>query len=113
MKRKRLQHIADILPQMFMGWRLANDLDQLVELGNGEYAFDLLANEVVEQVHNRMPVILPDSEAEAAWMSGDLEAEEAVSLCVPLEPGRLSAKPANPALNKVGGTKEGPEMLEA
>jgi putative SOS response-associated peptidase YedK len=71
------------------------------------------ANEVVEQVHNRMPVILPDSEAEAAWMSGDLEAEEAVSLCVPLEPGRLSAKPANPALNKVGGTKEGPELLEA
>ena len=71
------------------------------------------ANDVVEQVHNRMPVILPDSEAEAAWMSGDLEAEEAVSLCVPLEPGRLSAKPANPALNKVGGTKEGPELLEA
>ncbi|MFA9400639.1 MAG: SOS response-associated peptidase [Acidobacteriota bacterium] len=71
------------------------------------------ANDVVEQVHNRMPVILPDSEAEAAWMNGDLEAEEAVSLCVPLEPGRLSAKPANLALNKVGGTKEGPEMLEA
>ncbi|MCB0828365.1 MAG: SOS response-associated peptidase [Solirubrobacterales bacterium] len=71
------------------------------------------ANEVVEPVHDRMPVILPNPEAEAAWLSGDLDPEEAVSLCVPLEPGRLSAKPANPALNKVGGTKEGPDLLEA
>jgi putative SOS response-associated peptidase YedK len=70
------------------------------------------ANEEVARVHNRMPVILPDPEAETAWMSGDLEAGEAVSLCRPLDPGRVTAKPANPALNKVGGTKEGPELLE-
>jgi hypothetical protein len=46
-------------------------------------------------------------------MSGELSADEAVSLCRPLEASRISAKPANPSLNKVGGTKEGPEMLEA
>lgn len=70
------------------------------------------ANEEVARVHNRMPAILPDPEAEAAWVGGDLDPEEAVSLCQPLDPARISAKPANPALNKVGGTKEGPELLE-
>ena len=70
------------------------------------------ANEEVARVHNRMPVILPDAEAEAAWMSGDLDPEEAVSLCKPLDPARITAKPANQSINKVGGTKEGPEMLE-
>jgi putative SOS response-associated peptidase YedK len=71
------------------------------------------ANEEVARVHNRMPVILPDAEVESAWMSGELTPEEAVSLCRPLDASRISAKPANPSLNKVGGTKEGPEMLEA
>ena len=71
------------------------------------------ANEEVARVHDRMPVILPDAEAEAAWMSGELGPEEAVSLCRPLDPSRMSAKPASKSINKVGGTKEGPEMLEA
>lgn len=71
------------------------------------------ANEEVARVHNRMPVILPDPEAEAAWMSGDLSPKEAVSLCQPLDTARVTAKPASQTINKVGGTKEGPEMLEA
>jgi putative SOS response-associated peptidase YedK len=71
------------------------------------------ANAEVARVHNRMPVILPDEESEAAWMSGELGPAEAVSLCRPLDPSRITATPANPALNKVGGTKEGPELLKA
>lgn len=71
------------------------------------------ANEEVARVHDRMPVILPDAEAEAAWMSGELDAGEAVSLCRPLDASRMSAKPASQSINKVGGAKEGPEMLEA
>ena len=71
------------------------------------------ANEEVARVHDRMPVILPDAEAEAAWLSGDLGAEEAVSLCGPLDAARMSARPANQSINKVGGSREGPEMLEA
>ncbi|MEX1219700.1 MAG: SOS response-associated peptidase [Solirubrobacterales bacterium] len=71
------------------------------------------ANEAVAQVHDRMPVVLPDPEAEAAWISGELDGGEAVSLCRPLDPARITAKPANPALNKVGGANEGPELLEA
>ena len=36
-----------------------------------------------------------------------------MSLCIPLDPKRMAAKPANPILNKVGGAKEGPDFLEA
>jgi len=71
------------------------------------------ANEVVETVHDRMPVILPGAEAEAAWLGGGLAPEEAISLCVPLEPARMTATLANPALNKVGGTRESAELLVA
>jgi len=71
------------------------------------------ANEDVEPVHDRMPVILADAEAEAAWMSGKLEPEEAIEFCRPLEPGRITVKPANKKLNKVGGSREGPDFLVA
>jgi putative SOS response-associated peptidase YedK len=72
-------------------------------------------NEVVAPVHNRMPAILPSPEAEAAWLDPKLSAEDAVAMCGPLDPGRMSGAPANPALNKVGkGTAaEGPELLVA
>ena len=65
----------------------------------------------MSRVHDRMPVILPGEDAEQAWLTGELTAEEAVSLCVPLDPDRMEAKPANPVLNKVGGAKEGPDFL--
>ena len=71
-------------------------------------------NEVVAPVHDRMPAILPSPEAEAAWLRPDLSAEDAVAMCGPLDPRRMSSAPANPALNKVGkGMAEGPELLVA
>ena len=71
-------------------------------------------NEVVSPVHDRMPAILPSPEAEAAWLRPDLSVEDAVAMCGPLDPGRMSSAPANPALNKVGkGMAEGPELLVA
>jgi putative SOS response-associated peptidase YedK len=45
------------------------------------------------RIHDRMPVVLPDEDAEAAWLAdGDPEAlvEE---LCVPLAGGRVTAEP--------------------
>lgn len=71
------------------------------------------ANAAVAPVHDRMPAILAGPEAEAAWLEGDLTPEEAVSLCRPLDPGRMDAKPADPALNRVGGVKESASLLEA
>ncbi len=71
-------------------------------------------NEVVSPVHNRMPAILPDAEAEAAWLRPDLSAEDAIAMLGPLEARRMQSAPANPKLNKVGkGTEEGPELLIA
>ncbi len=68
-------------------------------------------NEVVAPVHDRMPVILSGQEAEAAWLSTELNAEDAVAMCVPLAAGRMQSAPANPKLNKVGKGIEGPELL--
>jgi putative SOS response-associated peptidase YedK len=70
------------------------------------------ANAVVARLHDRMPVILPDRDSELAWLSPQLDAAAAKSLCVPLAPELLIATPANPALNK-SGIAEGPELLQA
>jgi putative SOS response-associated peptidase YedK len=70
-------------------------------------------NEVVSRVHNRMPVVLSDAGAEAAWLDPATDSEDAVELCVPFPPERMQSTPANPALNKVGGAHEGPELLVA
>ena len=39
--------------------------------------------------------------------------EDALALCGALDSSRLSARPANPAVNKAGGAVEGPELLSA
>ena len=67
------------------------------------------ANAVCLPVHDRMPCVLESPEAEAAWLSPDLDAGAAVELLAPLDPGRTSTAPANPAVNRAG--VEGPELL--
>lgn len=74
---------------------------------------DSAPNRVAAAIHDRMPVILADRVAQEAWLDPDLGAEEALALCVPLEPERLTATPANPAVNKVDPDAEGPELLVA
>ena len=68
-------------------------------------------NAVVARLHDRMPVILPGPDAEAAWLSADLPVEDAQALCVPLDADRMSAAAANPRVNKSGLEEEGPELL--
>jgi putative SOS response-associated peptidase YedK len=70
-------------------------------------------NELVAKVHDRMPAILPNAEAEAAWLRPDLAIDDAVAICAPLPPARMDSAPANPKLNKVGKGIEGPELLVA
>ena len=72
---------------------------------------DSASNRVAAAIHDRMPVILADTEAQEAWLDPSLDAEEALALCGTLPEARLSAKPANPALNKPGVAEEGPELL--
>jgi putative SOS response-associated peptidase YedK len=74
---------------------------------------DVRANPVAAAIHDRMPVILADSDVQRAWLDQSLDADEALALCAPLAPERLTARPANPAVNKVDGAPEGPELLRA
>ncbi len=72
---------------------------------------DAAPNAVAASIHDRMPVILADEATQSAWLDDGLDAEEALSLCGPLPASRLSASPANPALNKPGAVPEGPDLL--
>jgi putative SOS response-associated peptidase YedK len=74
---------------------------------------DSAANRVAAAIHDRMPVVLADRDAQQAWLDAELDADEALALCGPLAQSRLSATPANPALNKPGAAAEGPELLRA
>jgi putative SOS response-associated peptidase YedK len=79
--------------------------------GTGVAILTTTANEIAAPVHDRMPVILGDPEAEAAWLSRDVGMDAAAELLVPLPSDRVSVAPANPAVNKAG--VEGPELLSA
>jgi len=68
------------------------------------------ANAVCRPVHDRMPVVLAGPEEEAGWLSASVDTEGAVDLLLPLADDRVSARPANPAVNKAG--VEGPELLD-
>jgi putative SOS response-associated peptidase YedK len=74
---------------------------------------DSSPNLVAATIHDRMPVILADRDAQRAWLDERLDAEEALELCGALPESRLSATPANPAVNKVDDAVEGPELLRA
>jgi putative SOS response-associated peptidase YedK len=74
---------------------------------------DSRPNRTAAAIHDRMPVILADRDAQEAWLDPRLDAEEALALCGAIPERRLQAKPANPAVNKVDGAPEGPELLRA
>jgi putative SOS response-associated peptidase YedK len=67
------------------------------------------ANRVCAPVHDRMPCVLASSDAEAAWLAPEVDAEGALDLLLPLEDRRTTVAPANPAVNRAG--VEGPELL--
>src|SRR5262249_19186499 len=66
---------------------------------------------LVARLHDRMPVILPGPDAEAAWLSDRLRMDDVAGLCVPLDADRMQGAPANPRLNRSGLPDEGPELL--
>jgi putative SOS response-associated peptidase YedK len=75
---------------------------------------DSASNRTAAAIHGRMPVILADADAQRAWLDPALDAGEALALCGALPSSRLSARPANPVVNKAGQLEiEGPELLVA
>jgi putative SOS response-associated peptidase YedK len=79
--------------------------------GTGAAIITTAANAVCAPIHDRMPVVLAGPEAEAAWLSGDVDVAAAADLLAPLEDERVSVAAANPAVNKAG--VEGLELLSA
>jgi putative SOS response-associated peptidase YedK len=73
---------------------------------------DSAPNRIAAAIHDRMPVILADADAQRAWLDPALGAADALELCGALPTERLSAQPANPAVNKVDAV-EGPQLLIA
>jgi hypothetical protein len=70
MRRKRLQHQADIFCQMFCGWRLCNSHEALTALGSGILHIDVLAETVT---HNGTPLQELNIVGElSAWFRADL-----------------------------------------
>jgi putative SOS response-associated peptidase YedK len=67
------------------------------------------ANAVCAPVHDRMPCVLDSPEAEAAWLSPEVDADAALELLAPVAGERTAAAPANPAVNRAG--VEGAELL--
>lgn len=46
------------------------------------------------RIHDRMPVVLRDQDAEASWLSDDADPAELVAeFCAPLAPGRVQVEP--------------------
>lgn len=74
---------------------------------------DSAPNRVANAIHDRMPVILADPDAQRAWLDAKLDAGEALALCGALAAERLTARAANPAVNNVHTAVEGPELLVA
>ncbi len=53
MRRKKLQHYANTVCHMFVGWRMGNDLETLSELPSGKIKVDLLSGSAIhDQVGN-------------------------------------------------------------
>jgi putative SOS response-associated peptidase YedK len=69
------------------------------------------ANELTRPIHDRMPVILADSEAWEWWLDPTVNDEAARELLVPLPSERMVVRPANPIVNSA--RHEGPDCLAA
>lgn len=67
------------------------------------------ANEVMAPIHDRMPVVLEQSDW-AAWLDPDTPPERVEALMAPAAAGVLEAFPVSTRVNKV--TNDGPELIE-
>jgi putative SOS response-associated peptidase YedK len=69
------------------------------------------ANELARPIHDRMPVVLPDTGACEAWLDPAVDSRAAAELLVPLDARTMAVRPANPVVNSA--RHEGPDCLAA
>lgn len=66
MRRKRLNHYADIVCKMFVGWRMAGDLERLSESPDGTVKIDLLTGEAYHSAGGELDLYI--SKELRAWL---------------------------------------------
>lgn len=69
------------------------------------------ANELARPIHERMPVMLADSEAWESWLDPAVDSAAARELLVPIPAERMMVRPANAIVNSA--RHEGPDCLGA
>jgi len=103
MRRKRLQHEADIFCQMFCGWRLCNSHEVLTSLGSGAIHIDVLAGTAS---HNGKIIQDLNIAGELKeWFKGDLRDNN-----VPVEHIRSATLDAELAITDLSGRRRSPEI---
>ncbi len=70
MHRKRLQHVADTVCQMFCGWRLIESKPNLLRLGSGTLEIDAITGQCLFQ--GKTIGQLTIAEEIRAWLQQDL-----------------------------------------
>jgi putative SOS response-associated peptidase YedK len=67
-------------------------------------------NELVRPIHNRMPAIFTDHGQWATWLNPEVSAKDALSMCTPLTPERMTARPVPLVFNDA--RNKNPELFE-
>ena len=95
-KQPFCHRLADGQPFAFAGlWTTATPKDDSEEPITSCSIITTAANDDVRFVHDRMPVILNGSDAEAAWLDPDVDLEGALELVRPLPAGLLEVCPVS------------------
>lgn len=91
---------------------MAGIWDEWKQAGKTKRTFSIITttpNHEMSDLHNRMPVILPDLESQRLWLSA-LPLNEVLALLQPLHDGQLSLYRVSEKLNKPG--YDGPDLQE-
>ena len=64
MRRKILQHFADVFCQMFVGWRMGEDVDALSKINHGQIYIDVLRGQASLAAEQPLNI----------WVAGELQA---------------------------------------
>ena len=71
MRRKRLNHYADVMCKMFVGWRMGDDLETLSDLPDGTINVNLLTGEATHSVVGNLDLHI--AKELQAWLQQEAE----------------------------------------
>ncbi|PHS03792.1 MAG: hypothetical protein COA78_17330 [Blastopirellula sp.] len=73
MRRKRLNHYADVVCKMFVGWRMCDDLEIMSDLPDGTITLNLLTGDALHSIAG--PLDLHIAKEIQAWLQQQSEKE--------------------------------------